>query len=113
MKYVQKKKKNEKLFCCNIELNTDIKNINNICVIKYDSTDKEQILFLNNKEPIKIPKEIEDELDEFVTQKNIFSQYKDNSSALSLFLTKNKIKQIEMKSKEFENAENTFKSIKF
>jgi len=46
LKYVQKKKKNEKLFCCNIELNTDIKNINNICVIKYDSTDKEQILFL-------------------------------------------------------------------
>jgi hypothetical protein len=45
LELAENKKENEKLFLCNIQLNTNIKDIKNICIRKYDSNNKEKILF--------------------------------------------------------------------
>jgi len=109
LRLVQNKKENEIFFCCNIQLNTNIRNIHDTCVIEYDFANNEHVLF--QKGEVIIPQEIKQELDEFEIQKDKFNQFKDNTRALSLFLSKNKIEQMETKSKEIEYAEKKFKSI--
>ena len=49
IKLAKNAKENEKLFCCNIQVNTNVKGINHICVKKYDTNNNnnEEYLFPN------------------------------------------------------------------
>jgi molybdenum cofactor biosynthesis enzyme MoaA len=95
------------VFCCNIQLNSNIGNIHDTCVIEYDSTNNEHVLY--QKGEVIIPQEIKQELDEFEIQKDKFNQFKDNTRALSLFLSKNKIEQIHLLKSIEENFSSNIK----